>query len=100
MKLGQQISALMNERVVPAVEDLLQRWERLYPVVQNRRIGGVLACRRCGWRLASENLHDKDYQRLVLRGRHLGHPDDDSEDEYITVCPKCGTLESFEKVAG
>ncbi len=28
-------------------------------------------------------------------GRHLGHPDDDSEDDIIEVCPECG--EPFEK---
>jgi len=100
MKPGEQISALMNGRVVPAVEELLRRWERLYPVLQNRRVGEVLACRRCGRYLASENLHDGDCQRLVLRGRHLGHPDDDSEDEYVMVCPNCGAPESFEEVAG
>lgn len=28
--------------------------------------------------------------KTLERGRHLGHPDNDSEDDTVEVCPECG----------
>ena len=55
----------------------------------------MMECTNCGC-LATRGTVDGEYQVLVIRGRHLGHPDDDSEDEYVSECPDCDARESFE----
>ena len=37
MTPGEQLSAMVNRLIVPTVEQLLERWQRLYPVVRHRR---------------------------------------------------------------
>lgn len=34
--------------------------------------------------------------KTLEKGRHLGHPDDDSPDDIIEVCPECG--EQFDPI--
>ena len=29
------------------------------------------------------------FDKPIIKGQHLGHPDDDSEDEFEKVCPSC-----------
>lgn len=38
---------------------------------------------------------ERSFMVLTLKGRHLGHPDEDSEDEHEIECPECGARESF-----
>lgn len=47
-------------------------------------------CNRCG-----EDF-PKPAEKLTVKGRHLGHPDADSEDEYAKVCPHCGSTDFAE----
>jgi len=97
--LGRKLSAIVNHQVIPTVAELLRRWHRLYPVVRNRRRCGWVGCLVCGHRVSRDGLRGADYRRRVLRGRHCGPPERDSEDEYVTVCPDCGGRESFGEAA-
>ena len=96
---GRKLSAIVNHQVIPTVEEMLQRWHRLYPVVRDRRRYGWVACLVCGHRVTRYRLRGPDYQRRVLGGRHGGPPERDSADEYVTVCPECGSRESFREAA-
>jgi hypothetical protein len=95
MTTGQQLADLVNGRIIPAVAELRSRWEKLYPAVRNSARCGTVVCERCGRRIAAARMGDFDIQHKVLSGRHLGHPDLDSPDEYVTRCPDCGATESF-----
>jgi len=57
----------------------------------------MMECTNCGC-LATRGTVDGELQVRAIKGRHHGHPDEDSEDEYVSECPDCGTRESF-KVA-
>jgi len=96
---GRKLSAIVNRQVIPTVADLLRRWHRLYPVVRNRRRRGWVGCLVCGHRVSRDYLREADYQRRVLRGRHCGPGADDGPDEYVAVCPDCGSRDSFTEVA-
>jgi len=54
----------------------------------------MMECTNCGC-LATRGTVDGEYQVRTIKGRHLGHPDADSEDEYVSECPDCGARESF-----
>jgi hypothetical protein len=95
MTVGQQLGALVNGRIIPAVAQLRARWEKLYPVVRNASRWRMVVCERCGHQLAAGRIGDPAFQRRTIAGRHLGHPDADSPDEYVTVCIECGATESF-----
>jgi len=96
---GAALATLVGRAIIPTVEELLQRWERLYPVVRNRRPVRWMACVVCGHRATRQRLQGMDCQQRVLRGRHGGPPERDSEDEYVTICPDCGARESFGEAA-
>jgi len=98
MTVGQELGALVNGRIIPAVAELRARWERLYPAVKDARRRRVMVCERCGYQLAAGRIGDDAFQRRTIFGRHLGHPDLDSPDEYVTLCPDCGATESFREI--
>jgi hypothetical protein len=98
MTAGQRLADLVNGRIIPAVEELRARWERLYPSVRNARRPRMMVCERCGRRVAAGRIGDDEFQRRTVSGRHLGHPDMDSPDEYITLCDECGATESFREI--
>ncbi len=98
MTMGQQLAVLVNGRIIPAVAQLRARWERLYPAVRDARRPRVVACERCGHKVAGGRIGDGAFQRRTLTGRHLGHPDLDSPDEYVTICAGCGAAESFREI--
>ncbi|MCP4379695.1 MAG: zinc ribbon-containing protein [bacterium] len=95
MTAGQQLADLVNGRIIPAVAELRSRWEKLYPAVRNSVRSATMVCDQCGHRISALRMGDLDIQQQVLSGRHLGHPDHDSPDEYVTRCPECGATESF-----
>ena len=95
MTAGQQLAELMNGRIVPAVNELRARWDRLYPAVRDARVAVMLVCHRCGHEVDRSRIADDAYQRKTIAGRHLGHPDMDGPDEFVTVCPDCGATMSF-----
>ena len=39
-------------------------------------------------------------KKKTLEGRHLGHPDEDSEDEFVDICPFCesGDIEDIGEI--
>ena len=98
MTAGQRLADLVNGRIIPAVAELRRRWERLYPVVRNARRPQMVACERCGHQLAAWRIGDDAFQRRTIARRRLGHPDLDSPDEYVTLCPDCGATESFTEI--
>jgi hypothetical protein len=98
MTTGQELAALVNGRIIPAVAQLRARWERLYPAVRDARRPRILVCRRCGYQLAAGRIGDDTFQRRTITGRHLGHPDMDSPDEHVTQCADCGATESFREI--
>jgi len=98
MTVGQQLGALVNGRIIPAVARLRARWDRLYPAVRDARRSGMMVCERCGHQVAAGRIGDDAFQRRTIAGRHLGHPDMDSPDEYVTVCGDCGATESFREM--
>ena len=98
MTTGQRLAALVNGRIIPAVAELRRRWEKLYPAVRDARRPRMLECERCGCQLAAGRIADDAFQRRTITGRHLGHPDADSPDEYVTLCGDCGATESFREI--
>jgi len=98
MTVGQQLGALVSGRIIPAVAQLRARWEKLYPAVKYARRPRMMVCRRCGHQVAAGRIGDDAFQRRTIAGRHLGHPDADSPDEYVTVCGNCGATESFREI--
>ena len=98
MTVGQQLDALVSGRIIPAIAQLRARWERLYPAVKDARRPRMMVCERCGHQLAAERIADPAFQRRTITGRHLGHPDMDSPDEYVTRCGDCGATESFREI--
>jgi hypothetical protein len=98
MTAGQQLAELMNGRIIPAVNELRARWDRLYPAVRVAPRVVMLACHRCGHQVDQSRIGDGAYQRKMIAGRHLGHPDFDGPDEFVTVCPDCGASESFREI--
>jgi len=98
MTVGRQLGELVNGRIIPAVDQLRARWERFYPAVRYARRPRMAVCRRCGYQLAAGRIGDDAFQRRTITGRHLGHPDMDSPDEYVTLCPGCGATESFMEI--
>lgn len=98
MTPGRQLDELVNGRIIPAIEELRARWDRLYPTVRNARSPRMLVCQRCGRRIAAGRIGDDAYQRRTLSGRHMGHPDMDGPDEFVTLCPDCGATESFTEI--
>ena len=98
MTVGQQLGALVNGRIIPAVSRLRARWDRLYPVVRSARRPRAMVCERCGYQLPAGRIGDDVFQRKTISGRHLGHPDLDSPDEYVTLCGDCGATESFREI--
>ena len=98
MTTGQRLAELVNGRIIPAVDELRARWDTLYPAVRNARHPRMLVCERCGRQVASCRIGDDAYQRRTLAGRHLGHPDMDEPDEFVTLCPECGATESFREI--
>jgi len=98
MTTGQRLADLVNGRIIPAVGELRTRWDRLYPAVRDARRPRMMECKRCGYRLAPGRIGDDASQCRTIRGRHLGHPDFDSPDEYVTRCADCGATESFREI--
>ncbi len=47
-------------------------------------------CNKCGYKFRVP------FDKPTIKGRHLGHPDDDSEDEYEKVCPACESTDYLE----
>ena len=95
---GRQMSDLVNGRIVPAIEELRARWDRMYPAVKTAGVIRALVCRPCGRRIDACEINDQACQRRMVSGRRLGHPDGDSPDEYATVCPDCGAVENFREI--
>jgi len=95
---GRQLAELVNGRIIPSIEQLLARWDKLYPAVKNAPLLETLVCDSCGHRLDASAMSDPDCRRRAIVGRHLGHPDSDSPDEYVTICPECGAAESFREI--
>ena len=95
---GGQLAELVNGRIIPAIAELQLRWNRLYPAVRNVRRGGMMVCTRCRREVPAARIGDEAYQKKTVAGRHFGHPDFDSPDEYVTVCPGCGATESFKEM--
>ena len=56
-----------------------------------------VVCRRCGHLAERRWLVRPEYTRLALRGIRHRAPGDCEPDEYETVCPACGAVESFEE---
>jgi predicted RNA-binding Zn-ribbon protein involved in translation (DUF1610 family) len=50
-------------------------------------------CDKCGHTCMGNEVEHK-----ALRGRHHGHPDDDSQDDCLDVCPECGSVESMREL--
>ena len=98
MTTGRRLAGLVNGRIIPAVAELRARWDRLYPAVRGARRPVMLECERCGYQLPAGRIGDEGLQRRTLAGRHLGHPESDSPDEYVTLCPDCGATESFREI--
>jgi hypothetical protein len=98
MTAGRRLASLVNGQILPLVEQLQARWEKLYPAVRNVRPAGTMVCRRCGLRLEPAGSNDQACLRRTIAGRHLGHPDADSPDEFVTVCPGCGAVEDFREI--
>ena len=98
MTTGRWLAKLVNGRIIPAVDELRARWERLYPAVRNSRRPRMLVCERCGRQVAACRIGDDAYQRRTIAGRHLGHPDMDGPDEFVTLCGDCGATESFREI--
>ena len=96
---GQQLGQLVNGRIIPAIAELRARWDRLYPAVRDSKRPDVFVCRGCGHRVESSLIDGGAYQIRTVAGRHFGHPDLDSPDEFVTLCPDCGATESFGEVA-
>lgn len=96
---GRQLADLVNGRIIPAIEELQARWDRLYPEVKNAPRRRMLVCDSCGVRLDASALSDPDCNRLTIRGRRLAGPDCDSPDEYVTICPDCGASNSFREIS-
>jgi len=95
MTTGLKLASLVNGRIIPAVAELKERWDRLYPAVKNARPCGALVCGRCGLRVAAGRIGDCEYQKRTLKRFRGGHPDADGPDEFVTVCPNCRAVESF-----
>ena len=77
MSIGDEISALVNRQIVPSVEELVNRHDRLYPVVRKRR-------RMRRWRCTTPGCDNE-----IRRQRHEGQPD------YCGMCGEDGTFEEI-----
>ena len=91
---AEYLGKVMDRVVIPTVNDLVRRHEQTYPVVRLRVDPDRYECGICGRKFAKDEVVDV----LVLAGRHHGHPDDDSPDEYAQQCPRCGSMDSVEPV--
>ncbi len=80
---GRRIGAVMGW-VIPTVTDIVERWANIYPVLKGRPDNPMMVC-TCGCFCAEIDL---EHVR-TLRGRHNGHPGQDSPDEHVTLCRVC-----------
>ena len=47
---------------------------------------------------ACDGEFERPVAKVLHRRRPLGHPDLDYDDDWIEICPECGTAERFEEV--
>ena len=74
-----------------AIDHLVKRWGELYPIVKSRPLNPVMICDACRCMSMADGL---DHVR-TLRGRHGGHPDQDSPDEHETLCRGCHRRDTY-----
>ncbi len=58
----------------------------------------LMECETCGYP-TTRGIIARDFMVRTLKGQHLGHPDNDSEDEYESQCPDCDARDLFEQAS-